>query len=218
MKKLGWIVGAAVLVAIAFFIPGTAGYIWTPVTSGMIVAGLFLAGLVIYIFRNSRSRLYQGVAIGLLAVLAASVVYSGIYQYNSSTWFDDNLQDIRKTIEKGIMLVHMQEPLLKTLKEYHNREGTQTSVSSLFQKRYGDNLEKRDGGLRFIPAGQRDNADEPPYLYLKETAGKDSVILVGHSGFVDGWDPEFNNFNGLKGQMQYKAILTKEGVSYEKEN
>lgn len=219
MKQIWWILGVMAVAAVAFFVPGQSGYLWAPLISAMAVAGIFFIGLGVYVWRKGRSGFDQVFGIGVLALLALLTIYSGISNYRASTRQYDYLMHIRLTIEKGISKAYTQQTLLELLREYHQQpEGEETTISDLFNARYNDFVKDIDGQLRFIPEDQQEHSEESPFIFLEQTTSPDSIVLVAQSLRIQGWDSMFNNFNGQTGKMQFQAVLTEGGVSYEREN
>lgn len=218
-NKIWWIVGAVVIVAIAFFIPDRTGEIWTSVVSAMVAVGVFYLGLLVYIFRKGKSTNDKMVGAGVIILLVFLIIFNGIYQYRGSTFQHRTLKDIRATLDKGIISSHAQQPFLKTLQAYHTRTTNQDStLEEIFKARYGDNIQKDSDLLRFVPDAQKDNINESPFIYYKETGNSDRLVLVGQSLLAEGEDSTFENYNGQEGLIQYRVTLTKEGIDYVREN
>lgn len=218
-NKVWWIVGAVVIVAIAFFIPDRTGEIWASVVGAMIAVGIFYLGLLVYIFRNGKSSTDKMVGAGVIVLLTSLIVTHGFLQYRGSTFQHHTLTDIRASIEKGIISFRGQKPFLKTLQAYYSGTTNQDStLEEIFKARYGDNIQKDSDLVRFVPEAQKDNIDESPYFYYNETGSTNRLVLVGQSLLVEGRDSTFENYNGQKGLMQYRIRLTRRGVDYVREN
>lgn len=216
MKYLYWIAGVAVLAGIVFFLFGMSGSIWASVTGAMGVVGLFFIGLLAYVIRNARSSGDLVLGIGVLVLFAALAVRVGLSSYHQARWQRKQLMKVRATVDQGHLTIHLNIPLLKTLKaRYQEQTGTK-DLRQLFMQRYGGHL-KPDGSLtRYIPEDRQ--KDEVPYFYYDSTQTENKVVLVGRSKFGNGEDPEFTNYGGGKGNLQYKSVLTPKGVDYVKEN
>lgn len=217
MKRLGWIIGVAVVVAIAFFIPEQKGEIWTSVFSAMSVVSLLFIGLLYYVYKKGGSTADKSIGVGLIMLLAALSVFNGYNQYRASVFQAETLPKIRKTIERGIVLSHTYQPMLKTLRKYHQSGNGEMSLEKRFKERHEEKIRPMNGQLRYIPNPQKDSA-ESPYLYYVKTATPDTVVLVGQSMQVPGKNTAFTNYNGQTGLLQYRATLTKGGVDYVREN
>ncbi len=219
MKKGVWIIGGIILTVVAFLIPDSRGYLWPSLFSAMAVVGIFFISLILYTIRNSQSTFDRFFSIGILILISALIVFTGIHQYRVSQWHHDNLMEIRKTIDRGILTVYMNQPLLNTLRIYHdNSADADPAIKEAFEAEYGNLIQKVEGRSRYIPENQKDNINDSPFIFYKRAATADSVILVGQSLHTEGKDSTFSNFNGLQGKMQYRAVLTKNGVDYEREN
>jgi hypothetical protein len=218
-NKYWWILGVATITAVAFLIPDRTGEIWMSVVSAMAVVGVFYLGLVVYIFKKGESTADKIVGISVISLLAALIIFNGIIQYKGAILQHKTLTEIRTVIDKGIILAYTQEPLLKTLRTYHNQTDNQDlSLQEIFKERYGNNIQRDSEPIRFIPDEQKDNREESPFIYYKENEESDTVMLIGQSLIVNGSNSTFSNYNGQKGFLQYKTTLTKDGVDYVREN
>jgi energy-coupling factor transporter transmembrane protein EcfT len=218
-RKIWWVLGVAAVTIVVFFIPDQTGEIWYSVTSAMVVVGAFYLGLLFYIFKKGQSTADKMIGFGVIAFLAVLIIFIGIFQYRLSVYQHDVLTEIRSVIDKGIILAYTQEPLLKSLKAYHDGADNQNStIKNIFKEQYGKNIQKDSDLFRFIHNEQEDNREESPFIYYKETANSDSLVLIGQSLLSEGRDSTFENYNGHKGLLQYRFTLTKEGVNYVREN
>jgi hypothetical protein len=217
MKNLYWIAAVSVLTGIAFFIPGTSGPIWTSLMGAMGVVGVFFLGLLAHIIRNGRSTGEKALGIGILALFAAFALHVGFSSYERARWKRSLLTEtVRASVDRGRMALHLTTPLLKTLKARY-RENTETnSLKRLFTRRYGERLRPDSTLPRFVPEDLQE--ERFPRLYYDSTEAESEVVLVGHSGSGNGEDPEFTNYDGSRGNLQYKSVLTPEGVRYVRKN
>lgn len=220
MNKLLWIIGGCVLAAIAFIIPDQTGTLWTSLFSALAVAGLFILGLIIYTVRNSQSKGDLILGLAVLVLLATLASISGTTHYKQARWSYDLLtKQVIGTIHQGIARVHLNEPLLRTLESYHRNElAADRSLQQIFHERYGDALVRDATNIRYFPAELKETRDKPPFLYYDSTDTRNEVVLVGLSNYGNGLSPDFTNYDGANGNMQFKAVLTKKGVSYDREN
>lgn len=221
MRKLLWIAGVCVAVLLVYISVDGRGYLWKPLIGALIVVGIFFAGLIVYIVRHSKSVADSITGVSVLVVLSGLLAFSGSFFYNYAQWQHDLLiKDIRTTIQKGIMLSHIQEPLLKTLNAYHRHpSASHEDLNSLFIKRYRSQLDTGEAALRFIPSGQdEEHRDSSPLIYFDSTATEHKVALVGQSLYGQGKKDSFVNYVEGEGSLQYRGVLTKEGVRYVREN
>lgn len=217
MKDLYWIAGASVLTGIAFFLPGTSGPLWASLMGAMAVVGLFFLGLLAHIIQNGQSTGEKALAIGTLALFAGLALHVGLSSYERARWKRSLLTEhIRATVDQGNLDVHLNTPLLKTLKARYREDTETNSLRRLFTRRYGDRLRPDSTLPRFVPDDLQ--GEEFPVFYYDSTQAKGKVVLVGHSGSGNGKDPEFTNYDGSKGNLQYKSVLTPRGVRYVREN
>lgn len=218
-NKFWWIVGVAIITAVAFFIPERTGEIWTSILSALVVVGIFYVGLLFYIFKHGKSTTDKIVGVGVIILLTSLIVAHGILQYRGATFQHRTLPKIRASIEKGIISTRGQQPFLRTLQAYHAGTADQDStLEDLFKARYADNIQHDSELIRFVPDAQKENSDKSPFLYYKETGSRNKLVLVGQSLLVEGQDSTFRNYNGQKGLLQYRITLTKKGVDYVREN
>jgi hypothetical protein len=209
MKQLFWILGGALLVSAAFFIPEGAGQVWQSLLLSGIAVLFFLITYVFFQPKNSApNKNIAGVATGILLVL---VGIHGWLGYQESIKQSENLVEIRKVIESGIAKNHINEMLLTTLRSYYSSEKDDANLGALF-KFHHDSL-MNDTEIKFYPS---DEERSPKIELVKATA--DSVVIVAYSSFVSGRSTAFKNYDGQNGYLQTKGILTTEGIEYEREN
>lgn len=208
-----WLAAGLLFVSGAFFIPEQAGSIWPSLFWGSGAAIVYLAVLSLYWLpqiESATKRRAMGWTLGIL------VFFSGVsaaLSYEGTQRQVELLPEIRTTIEKGIAETKIQEPLLKTLRDYHRQEGEERrSVGNLFRAKY-DSLIGSDSLFSYGAA----DPDGMLHIYVSHLE-KDSVVLVAESSYINGREPDFKNFSGNSGQFQMRGILTKNGVRYEQAN
>jgi len=221
MRALCWILSASVLVAIAFFLPEANGPIWPSLTAAAGVVGAFFLGLIAHAFRNGQSASEIALAVGTLTLFGVLALYVGLRSYDRVRWKRSFLTEtVRATVDLGQMDRYLTIPLLKTLKGYLSRP--RASLKTHFLQRQEDllrsegNLQADSALARFVPEGLGEEGS--PRLYYHSTREDGKVVLVGCSRHGNGEDPEFVNYDGSKGNMQYRAILTPSGLRYAREN
>lgn len=224
MKHAYWtaaaIAGTSALVVAAFFLSGASGPIWPSLVGGVGVAGAFLLGLGAYALWTSRSATEAALAVGTLALFAGLATWVGFQSHERSAWKRSLLTEtIRTGVDQGQADRHLTIPLLKTLQARRERPGV--ALRKHFLQISGDRLQQGGGSLpdsaraRFVPEGIGDSELD---LYYHKTGKEDRVVLVGCSGHGNGRDPEFTGYDGSKGNLQYKAVLTPNGLRYDREN
>lgn len=75
MEKIWWIFGAAAFTAIAYFIPGQAGYMWSSVIVVMVITGIYFLGLAVYFIRNAQSAKTDEIRQNLATLASESYEY-----------------------------------------------------------------------------------------------------------------------------------------------
>ena len=208
-----WMAAGVLWVSGAFFIPEQAGSIWPALLWGSAAAVVYLVVLLVYWLpkiESTSKRRGLGWTLGILLFfsgISAAISYEGTQRQV------ELLPEIRTTIEKGIAETRIQEPLLKTLRDYHRQEeGARRSIGNLFRAKY-DSLINNDSLFTYGPV----DPDGMQHIYVSHL-DKDSVVLVAESSYIDGRNAEFENFSGSSGQFQMRGILTKKGVRYEQAN
>ncbi len=215
MKKniFVWIMGGIMVVAGAFFIPEQSGSMWPSVILSSVAAFLYTVVFSFVWLKEIESSVKRKAIGWTLTVLVVFSFASAAISYEGSSRQTDLLPEIRTTIETNIAETYIKEPLLKTLRAYRvERESDDISLESLFKSSY-DSLITNDG--IFTHSDLKDDATLTIYV---SQINSDSVSLIAESEYIDGRDPEFQNFSGNAGQYQTKGILTKEGVHYERTN
>ncbi len=220
MRALHWITGVSVLTGMVFFIFGLFGSLWTALLLSMSVVVFYFFILLVYIIQKSQSNWDRVIGIGVLVLLTGFALRSGLSSYSFAKWNHQLLtKKIRSTIDRGILAVHLNTPLLKTLKTRYRGNPETQNLYRLFMEQNRGQLEQSGNLTRYIPRDQqKEHRDDPPLLYYDSTETADKIVLVGHSGFGNGKQPDFTNYDGSRGNLQYKAILTPKGVNYVKEN
>lgn len=219
MKKslLAWMVGGTLVVAGAFFIPGQAGSIWSSIiwATGAAIAYLVFFGIFwLQRLENQRKRRWMEVALGLL--ITCSIISASI-SYISSQRQMSLLSEIRMTLDSNMAEVHMKDPLLKTFREYHLQNNS-LGLAQIFLHKY-DSLITEDSLYQYMgPDTYGKSGDENDFQIYVEKLQPDSLVLIGDSKVTIGKSAKFKNRSGETGRFQVQAILTREGLYYERIN
>jgi len=206
-----YLVGGIILVSSAFFIPAHSTELWPQFYAAGIAAIIYLIALLLYAVRKPVSIKACIVAIACFLITLSALIFSSIQMDKQSHWQADKLMQIRGTIGRGVMMNKMPPPLFKTLKVFHEQGSIKKeTISQIFQRlnnnaSVGSNISK--------PIYEGDSLK----LFIKELE-PDRVELVSQETYVKGRNPQFDNYNGQKGMIQEKCILTARGIKYESEN
>lgn len=211
MKKILWIAGGALLIGVAFYLPGEMASIWKQILYGAVAAAVFLVTFILF-YPSDKNRKHNKWRI----TMAASILFVlfGIHFWigqGEAQKQRQNLIDIRETIETGIAQNYVKQILLQTLRVYQRQENA-NDFGAVFHAHYDSLI--TDGHINYAA-----NRDEEVALRIDvDRATADSVVLVAYSAYVPGKDTEFQNYDGQTGHIQAKGILTKEGIVYERQN
>ena len=206
-----YLAGGIILVSIAFFISAPSTELWSQFYAGGIAAILYLTAILIYALRKPVSIKARIIVIACFLITLGAIIFSSIQMDMQSHWQSDKMLQIRGTIGRGVMMYKMPPPLFKTLKVFHEQGSIKKETLAQIFQRLNDH------------ASVGSNINKPMYdgdtlkVFIK-TLVPDRVELVSQETFVKGRNPQFNNYNGQKGMIQEKCILTARGIKYESEN
>ena len=223
MKQLYWIAGASILTSLAFFLSGAGGSaglgtpLWTALIGAMGMVGLFFIALMAHVLQNGQSTGEKALAVGTLALFAGLALNVGLSSYDRARWKRSMLTEtVQATVDQGNLDIHLNTPLLKTLKARYQEKTETKDLKQLFLERYGDRFQPDSTLTLFAP--EELQGEKFPVFYYDSTRAEGKIVLVGHSGSGNGKDPAFTNYDGSKGNLQYKSVLTPKGVRYVREN
>lgn len=151
----------------------------------------------------------------MIAVLVVISLTAAAMDYTASREQQNRLNEIRETIEEGITYSRINEPFNEVLNTYYdgNQVPESRELHTIFLSKY-DSLVT--GEREFLFGAPRE--EDPSMQLTFDKLQADSIVIVGVSSVVKGKDTNFTNYNGNKGQMQVRAVLTPKGVTYEREN
>lgn len=212
MKKYFWLFGGITVVTVAFFIPEQAGEMWNSLLLASIAGVLYLIILMSGHFKKIALR-SKSIITAALTCMTALFMLMAVISYEQSQKQESNLAIIRSHIESQMAKAIIHEALLTTLKSFYDFESNSAgkSLSAAFYTKY-DSLVSDNGIYRYSP-------DEERTLHIhvaKATA--DSIVLIAQSESISGLEKGFDNYDGQKGLIQTVGILTKSGISYERQN
>jgi len=205
-----WFVVGAVVVSAVFFLTGESLDPWPGLEAATIVAAVYFLSLVIYATRRPfplKSRIVSLIFCVLFIVAAGS--FSMKFK-ETTAWQKSQLLKILGVIQKGIINSQMPDPLLATLDRYHRQSAKKKTLGQVFKEAVpGVTV----GSDIYKPYDVRDSLR----IFVAAIAD-DEVVLIGQATWGRGKDPEFSNYDGKKGLVQERAVLTAKGVSYESQN
>jgi hypothetical protein len=206
-----WLAGGIIFVSIAFFIPAQTTDLWPQFYAAGIAATVYVIVLLLYAVRKPVSMKARVIATACFLLTLGAIIFSSIQMDKQSHWQADKILQIRGTIGRGVMMNKMPPPLFKTLKAFHEQGSIKKETIGQIFQRLNDN------------ASAGSNITKPIYegdslkVFIK-TLEPDRVELVSQETYVKGKNPQFDNYNGQKGMIQEKCILTARGITYESEN
>jgi hypothetical protein len=115
-------------------------------------------------------------------------------------------------LERHKMINIMTKPFLKTFEVYHQQGSVKKeTLAQVFQKltdnaSVGSNINKKP-----------DYKGDSLKTYI-QVLKPDRVELVSQEVYYKGRNQQFINYNGQKGMIQERCILTVRGITYESEN
>lgn len=213
MKKIGWITGGILLVAVVFFVAGQERTLWSSVLwgSGAAIGYLAFLGTVWLkkIASPAKRKVVGATLVALVAVLCGSLWFwyrMGQWQRNLYTEFETGYETVNVN-----QLVR--EPLVRTLSDYYESAEERPDMGMLFRSRYGSKI-TRENELQFTNS---DGGSGSLTFYLAK-AVSDSVVIIAESGYLEPMNAGFQNYSGTTGRYQVRGTVTREGVRYERVN
>lgn len=206
-----WLAVGIIGVSLAFLLPSQALDPWVPLNAAGVASLAYLAAVMAAATRNPfpiRSKFYAWA--GFLVIgTALALSWTGL---DAQAHFQaDQLTAFRKRIARASINDQLSVPLLKTLEAYHRQKTPKKkTIEAVFLElhpgaRIGTNLyhsSYTNDSLMILVAALNDNA----------------ITLVGQEANVHGNKLDFQNWDGRKGMIQYRAQLTMKGVDYEPQN
>lgn len=213
------LIGGIVIAALGFFIPLYFGKIWIALFIALLTGIIFLGRMVSLSKDEFESETTYRVVYGLviLVVLFNAIAFAS--DYGNRDFQKDLLLEIRKVIDEGVTKADVQEKLVYVLSQYHqnDRESIVATFRELMPEQLGeDGIYVSDHDLRIAeyPDDQQKEDDNINHFYeIDEEEDEIRVLVVGEVSL--GEDPEYENYDGQKGQFEMIFTLNKEGVRYE---
>lgn len=219
MERVKWTLIGALLIGGAYGVAYTLSdsEIWLSYLFALL-GGLFCLGLMLWKAKSSGPYGLYPVDVTLIVLMAGAIAFTSVAFWVQSTFMQDNLAQIRTSIDRGIALIEFHEPVMATLSkaypEADAEEAAGANLAGAFRQSYGEQLQ---GGDR-ITGLMVDDEEETSMHYYIDRLQPDRVELVAQAEFNEGRDTEFENVGGTTGLLQIRAIITGEGVSYVFEN
>jgi hypothetical protein len=209
---LVWLVSGIVFVSVAFFIPSPSMELWPQFYAAGIAAIMYLIALLIYAVRKPVSMKARVIAIACFVIILGTIISLSIIadvrtqrqaQFMIKSWSMN---------ERHKMINIMTQSFLKTLQVFHQQGSVKKeTLAQVFQKlndnaSVGSNINKKP-----------DYKGDSLKTYI-QVLKPDRVELVSQEVYYKGRNQQFINYNGQKGMIQERCILTARGITYESEN
>jgi len=205
-----WFFIGAVVVSAVYFLSGDSLSPWPALEAATIAACVYFLAVVTYATRKPfprRTRIYAIVVCVLVVIAAGS--FSMKFE-ETTTWQRGQLLKILGVSHKGMINAQLPDPLMATLDRYHRQPAKRKTLGQIF----GEVMPGAAVGKNIY-----NSYDERDSLRIfVATLSDDEVELIGQSTWAKGKDPEFRNYDGKRGMVQERAVLTAKGVTYESEN
>jgi len=216
MKKIIWTTAGVLFVSALFFLPEQVDSLWPSIFISGAAAVVYLLLISIFWVNEVKDPSKKRAWRTLIAVLVVISLTAAAMDYVESREQQNRLSEIRETIEEGVTYSRINEPFNEVLNAYYDRNQVSESreLHTIFLSKYDSLI---TGEREFLFGASRKDEDPSMQLTLDKLQA-DSIVIVGVSSVVKGKEPKFTNYNGIKGHMQVRAVLTPEGVTYEREN
>lgn len=209
---LRWLIGGTVLLAAAFFLPGTSTEHWVNLNMAGIIASVYLLALLFYALREPISRKTRIIAWVVSIVVLASLATMWTGMDATTHWQKDQILKIKQVISRGIIASEVPfEKLIPTLKAYYAQGSKKKeTLGQLFQRLNPKAVANAD-----LHERQWEGDSLSVFVH---TINDSTIILVAQEAYGKGRNPSFTNYNGRTGMVQETFILTPTGIRHESEN
>lgn len=209
---LRWLIAGTVLLAAAFFLPGTSTEHWANLNMAGIIAIVYLLALLFYTLREpirNKTRIVAWV-VSLVVLASLATMWTGMDA--TTHWQKDQLLKIKQVISRGIIVSDVAfEKLIRTLEAYYAQGlKKKETLGQVFRRL---NPEAAVGTNIHKPQWEHDSLS-----VFVQTLNDSMVVLVAQEAHVAGRNPSFSNYNGRTGMVQETFILTPTGIRHEPEN
>jgi hypothetical protein len=183
---------------------------WPGVVAAGIGGGIFI--LVLFFFTVLRTPFSQKAKIlsgAVLAILLLASFVSWKTMYDMTHFQRTLLGKIRTVIGDGIIEQAAYDAMYPPLRTFYEQtKKPKLPIGKIFlavnKERIHDKV-YRFSGDDFFQASLVSESDSTVTLLIADSVAR-------------GRDLSFANYNGLRGRLQFKAVLKEKGVSYEREN
>ncbi|PKD44001.1 hypothetical protein [Rhodohalobacter barkolensis] len=205
--------GGIIAVIIAFSLAFLFQNLWIGYTAAFVTAIIWLVIIDQKIVSKSKHRAAKPIFRFFVVLLLITQILASVRFYMRSDFQRENLRTIRTTIVESISQIEMEKALQQTLRHYYQEtDYSETTLEESFRTLFSDRLNEDGTFDPEIPDQDR----EMPVTY--QIASPDSIILEVSAVFTPGYDADFLNISGNRGMYEAQAILTKDGVVYERQN
>lgn len=206
-----WIAAGVILVSATFFLTPQTTELWPAINTAGIAATLYFAALMAYVLRKPLAAKWRMV-FGIVSIVVIGCgAYRWIGMQEETHWQVDQIMKVRVVIGRGIKMVEMAPPLLKTLDAYC-RQGPKKSMS------LADEFKQMHAGVTTGSDIRTPEWEGDDMAVVVETLEPNRIVLVSQETFVKGRNPSFRNHDGKTGMLQEKFILTEKGLTHVSEN
>ena len=216
MKYIYWY-GAGLF---AIGIPYVAFYdpydLWGSIIAGASGSALFLIALSIYSLKQSSSR-KEDVITGIVCVLLiAGFALESEKHYTMTSYQRQTLLKIRTVIGSGIIITDkIHGTMMPALRAYYRQPEKGKTMATIFREMYGASIEDKSFN-KYPPL--KDYVREFDIMTFVSFQGDSVVQYTCIDTVARGIDEHFKNASGHTGKLQYRSMLSKYGVKYERIN
>lgn len=206
-----WVILTCILVSVAFVgVYVSTRDIWFATNAAGVIIGVYLVILVARATGGMQAKWRCIAWRAGTAVVFAGMTVHWVTMYSMTTWQYQTLHTIRKTVFHAALFDQLQNRGIKTLQEYYSGKTRSNSLAEVFD-RLNPRLEPRTTLLDTLPAedGMRVHA---------VSVSDSEIVLVGLSTFIEGEEPNFQNYDGRLGRVQDMLKITPRGLLHEIQN
>ncbi|HXX64290.1 MAG TPA: hypothetical protein VEO56_10905 [Bacteroidota bacterium] len=201
-----WIVITTVLVIAVFIVAyEKTGDIWMATMLSAIPAFVFLIGVAICFVRMAQGRWQRVLVSAVALIMIVGFAAHWVVMWKMTDWQVARLLSIRRVIYNGEVMAMLKAPALETYRSFRLAPPG-TTIGQIYRRLYPTGKPRIDSLLEAETG--------PLFTAISDT----SVVLIGQSGFLGGFDTAFVNHDGRHGLAQIQMRITKEGAFYDIQN
>jgi len=206
-----WILGGTMLIAAAVFLLAKTGNIWIVAYITFALAFIFVLISAAYFSKTPITKKVKTITFVSLIfyfLIGASTFISANMR---TEWQKSQLLKVKNYIVDSQFKIQIHQKLLEVFRSYKLQdENSHKTIGQLFDSlMYIDSL----GLTRTEEIAGKDSA-----VYYISKLNDDEVVYLALSQKTKGADANFLNFDGRKGRVQVKGILSGKGIEYVTEN